>query len=204
MALDWSKNISFSGLVKRRPKPKAVYPSKTYINLMVRDKREMNVRDVLPKALVLLLVVVLFCKFGIFDFYGRVGQKQAELNSQERVLNSMQTQLQGYDEVKAEYDMYESTRIVSVEGTVSVHDAMSLVDKCVAPLAKIASIDIRGNTVSLSLADVSLDKTGKIVSRLYEQPMVANVSVSTAASGQGSTSGVIASMVITLQVVDES
>ena len=204
MALEWSKEISFSGLMKRKPKPKAAYPSKTYINLMVRDKREMNVRDVLPKALLLLLVVVLFCKFGIFDFYGRVGQKQAELVSQEQVLNSMKAQLQNYDEVKAEYDMYESTRIVSVDGTVSVRDAMDLVDKCVAPLAKIAAIDVRGNTVSLSLADMSLDQTGKIVSRLYEQPIVANVSVSTAASEQGASSSVIASMVITLQVAEAS
>ena len=93
--------------------------------------------------------------------------------------------------------MYESTRIVSAEGTVSVHDAMELVDRYVLPNARIASLDIKGNTVSLGLAGVTLDSLGRLVSTLYEQPIVANVSVSTAATDQDSSTEITASMVIT-------
>lgn len=201
MALDWSKEISFSGLRKRRPKARAEYPSKTYINLAIRDKSELDVRSTIPKAIAIVVVALLFCKFGIFDFYDRVAQKNMELSEQQQVLASLEAQLVNYDEVKAEYDMYESTRIVSAEGMVSVHDAMQLVDRYVAPSAKIASIDVRGNTVSLALADITLDRVGRLVSTLYEQPIVANVAVSTAATEQNSNSAITASMVITLQVV---
>lgn len=202
MALDWSKNISFSGLVKRKPKvAKAEYPSKTYINLMVRSKRKVDARGTVVKALGLVLVVALFCKFGVFDFYDRLAKRQVELAQQEQVLEGLKVQLADYDAVKSEYDMYESTRIVSTEGTVSVLDAMDLVDRYVAPSAKIAAIDIKGNTVSLNLADITLDKIGKLVSTLYEQPMVANVSVSTATTEQDTNKAITAAMVITLQVV---
>ena len=205
MALDWGKEISFTGLRRRKPKAKAVFPSKTYINLAVRDKRELNLRSVLPKALLLVVAVALFCKFGIFDFYDRVGARQAELASQQRVLNDLELQLADYDEVKAEYDMYESTRIVSAEGTVSVRDATDLVDRYISPTADVTTLDIRNNTVSLSLANVTLEKAGRIVSTLYEQPIVDNVTVSTAATEKdASNKDVIATMVITLKVAEES
>ena len=201
MALDWSKEISFSGLKKRSPKAKSEYPSKTYINLVIRDKREADMRSMVLKGILIVLVAALFIKFGVFDFYDRVGKKQVELASQQQVLSGLESQLTNYNEVKTEYDMYESSRIVSAEGTVSVHDAMELVDRYIAPSAKIAAIDIKGNTISLSLADVTLDKVGKLVSTLYGQPMVANVSVSTAATEQDTNKAITASMVVTLQVV---
>ena len=202
MALEWSKNISLAGLKKKAPKAKAVYPSKTYINLAVEDKKKLEVRSTLPKAILVVLIAVAAIKFGIFDFYDRVAQKEAELAQQVHVLNGLEAQLVNYDAVKAEYETYEATKLVSDGMIVPAVDALKLVDRYITPVARVDSIKLQGNTVTLSLSNITLSGVGKLVSTLYEQPIVANVTVSTAATNKGNENKTTtAAMTITLQVV---
>ena len=199
MALDWGQNISLAGLRKRAPKAKAEYPSKTYINLMPDSRKKTDVRKSIPAVVLVILVTALICKFGVFDFYDRVAQKQAELSTQKAVLSDLERQLVDYDAVKAEYDLYESSKLVSEDLLVSPVEALDLVDKLVRPVATISSINIQGNTVTLQLSDISLDGVGKLVNALYEQSMVLNVSVSTAATDESDNRATTATVVITLQ-----
>lgn len=203
MALDWNKEISFSGLRKGKPKAKADYPSKTYMNLVVEDRKALEARRAVPIGILLALLVAAFAKFGVYDFYDRVNQKQAELSQQQQVLSGLEAQLVDYDEVLAEYEAYESSRLSVDEDTVSATDALALVDRYIAPSARVASVDLEGNTLSLNLADITLDRVGSLVSTLDAQPMVAGVSVSTAATERTSASDVMVSMVVTLQKAGE-
>ena len=198
MALDWNKEISFSGLKKRTPKPKDEYPSKTYMNLAVSEKSTFDIRNNIPAIIILVVVVALFLKFGVFDFYARVDAKQMELSARQTVLNGLTHDLANYDKVLEEYQGYESLSVSSEGLVVNALDALSLVDRFVAPSARVASLGLAGNTLSLNLTDISLDGVGKLVSTLYEQDMVANVSVSTAATQQTASEDVVAAVTITL------
>lgn len=202
MALDWSKEISFSGLKKRAAKPKDEYPSKTYMNLVISDKQAFDVRRNVPIIVILVVVLALFLKFGVFDFYGRVGAKQAELATHQQALNAMTAELVNYDKVLEEYEGYESMSISADGLQVDVLDALALVDRYVTPSARVASLALSGNTLALNVTDVSLDGVGKLVSTLYEQSMVANVSVSTAATQQTASEDIMAA--ITISLVPES
>lgn len=198
MALDWSKEITFSGLKKRASKPKDEYPSKTYMNLMVVDKRAFDVRRNVPIIVILAIIVVLIMKFGVFDFYARVDAKQAELAAHQQTLNALTAELVNYDKVLEEYEGYESISISDEGLQVDALDALALVDRYVAPSARVASLSLSGNTLKLNVTDVTLDGVGKLVSTLYEQSMVANVSVSTAATQQTASEDVTAAITITL------
>ena len=104
-----------------------------------------------------------------------------------------------YDDVLAEYESYETSSKVESSLTVNALDALSLVDKCVAPYARVASLTLEGDTMSLKLADSSLDQLGKLVESLEGQDMVANVNLSTAGT-QGSQAGeVSATVTVALQ-----
>ena len=203
MALDWNKEISFSGLKKRTPKPKDEYPSKTYMNLMVSEKKSFDLRSNIPLIVVLLIIVVLVMKFGVFDFYARVDAKQAELNAHQQTLSSMNAELTNYNTVLEEYEGYESMSITSSGLRVDALGALALVDRFVAPSARVASLSLVGNTLTLNLTDISLDGVGKLVSTLYEQDMVANVSVSTAATRETASEDVVVAMTITLATAAE-
>ena len=203
MALDWNKEISFSGLKKRAPKPKDEFPSKTYMNLMVSEKKSFDLRSNIPLIVVLLIIVVLVMKFGVFDFYARVDAKQAELNAHQQTLNSLNAELTNYNTVLEEYEGYESMIITSSGLRVDALEALNLVDRFVAPSARVVSISLVGNTLTLNLTDISLDGVGKLASTLYEQDMVANVSVSTAATQETASKDVTAAITITLATVEE-
>lgn len=200
MALDWSREITFAGLKRRPQKAKTEYPSKTYMNLAPVDKKSVDAQRAIPTAIIVVVLVALFAKFGVFDFYDRLNQKQAELAAQEQVLSSLQAQLVGYDEVLETYNAYASAYATADEYTVSALDALTLVDRFVRPSATVSSLDLQGNTLSLNLSNITLDEVGKLVSVLYEQDIVANVSVSTAATQQTSAEDVTAAVIITLQV----
>lgn len=203
MALDWNKEISFSGLKKRSPKPKDEYPSKTYMNLMVSDKKSFDLKNNIPLMVVLLIIVVLVMKFGVFDFYARIDAKQAELNSHQQTLSSLNAELTNYNAVLEEYEGYESMSITSSGLRVDALEALNLVDRFVAPSARVASISLVGNTLTLNLTNISLDGVGKLASTLYGQDVVENVSVSTAATQETASEDVTATMTITLATVAE-
>ena len=200
MAIDWSKNISFSGLTKKKPKANESFPEKTYMNLVVREKREFEPKRVVLLAVVLVLAVGLFAKFGVLNFVDAVNQKEAQLHSQQQQLSALQTKLANYEDVLKEYESYEASSLGYGNEIVSPMEALVLVDRYIAPVADITLLNISGNTVTLNISDISLDGVGKLVNTLYDQPMVADVQVSTAATKQSS-EDTTAALVITLQVV---
>ena len=204
MALDWHKDISFSGLKKGRAKAKTVYPSKTYMNLVAEDLRAPELRKAILPIILVVLLVVAFAKFGVYDFYDRVNQKQAELSKQSQTLSSLEVQLTDYDKILTEYESYETSRLSADEDVVSVSDALTLIDRFVAPSARIASVDLQGNTMTLSLADITLNGVGALVSTLDSQPIVANVAVATAATDQTTATDVVVTMTVTLQKVGDA
>lgn len=206
MALSLGKELSLPSLPFLKggsaKAGKSVYPEKTYINLVQLDKKTVDLRRSIPMAIAIVLFVVLFAKFGVFDFYAQLGAKQAELSTQTAQLSSLQNQLVDYNAVLEEFEGYESKSLS--EGGISVNalDVLALVDNYVAPVANIATMSVSGNTLSLSLTDVSLDGVGQLVSVLYEQPLVQNVSVSTATTRNANNENVTAAVTITLASAD--
>lgn len=200
MALDWSKNINFAGLFKRKPRSKDVYPSKTYMNMALPDEQERNIRQSVITAVLTLVVALIFGKFGVYDFYDRVFTKNNELIERKAVLSEIQAQLTDYNSILETYRMYEAVRMTSDAGDVAAVDALALVDGYIRPVAQLNTLGLSKNTLSLNLTGISLDGVGDLVSTLYQQPMVAGVTVSTASDATSSRDNAVA-MTIALQSV---
>ena len=202
MALDLKKDISLPSLPFKKgggaKKGKSAYPEKTYINLVQLDKKAVDLRRSIPTAIIAVIVVVLFAKFGVMDFYAQLGAKQSELSSTTAQLTSLQNQLVDYNAVLEEYEGYESKSLSDGGISVNAMDVIALVDNYVAPMANVATMSISGNTLSLSLTDISLDGVGQLSSTLYEQPIVQNVSVSTASTRNSGNENVTAAVTVTL------
>ncbi len=115
----------------------------------------------------------------------------------------MNAELTNYNSVLEEYEGYESMSITNGGLRVNALDALDLIDRFVTPSARVASISLVGNTLTLNLTDISLDGVGKLASTLYEQDIVENVSVSTAATQETASADVMATMTITLVTESE-
>ena len=201
MALDWSKEITFSGLRKAgsKAKTKEAYPTKTFMNLAVADRKTLEVRRVLPVAIILLVLVILFLKFGVYDFIDKTNAKNAELAQQQQVHSGLESQLAEYNEVLEEYSMYVSSKLTDDGVSVSTTEALQLVDSTVRPVARVSALEYEDNTLTLTLANASLGNLSDLMSALNQQPIVDSVSVSNAATGQSGGGDVLTSMVITLK-----
>ena len=198
MAIDWNKEITFAGLGKKRHAAKAVYPEKTYMNLVVRDKVSLDVRRVVLLAAFLVVFVALFAKFGVWDFFDRVNQGRAQLAQEEVALSQLEDDLQNYGAVQEEYESFDSNAVGDGD-TVGALDALALVEGSIRSSATIVEATYESNTLSLDLTDITLDSVGELAGALKAQPIVSDVLVSTATNQGKSTTGVTATMVITLQ-----
>jgi hypothetical protein len=197
MALDWSKKVSFGGNSSK--KSLNAYPAKTSMNLIAADKNAVDLRKVLPIVVVLAVLVALFVKFGVVDYYAQVAVKQNDLAVQKASLSAVESKLASYDSVKAEYESYGSYLSGSSATQVDALIVLNMVDQQIMPTASVTAINLKSNTLSLSLANASLDTIGNLVKSLDAQPIVSNVSVSTAATSATAAQDVTATMVVTLQ-----
>lgn len=199
MALDWSKEISFSGLKKGKTKMNSEYPSKTYMNLSVAKAGSRISTRSIPLIVVLVVILGLIIKFGVIDFYARVGQAEAALEQQRVQLEEMNTAIAGYDELLEEYESYDTEHLAPDASTVSAMSVMEMVQKVVVPHASIESIDLSGNVLTMSVKDINLNSTSTLVNLLYQQPLVKSVTVSTASTNGQTAEDVTTTMVVTLQ-----
>lgn len=195
MALDWNKEIRFGGSSKKT----AEYPTKTIINLNTVDHATIDLRKAVILGVVLLVLVTCFVKFGVLDFYGQVAAKQNELSQQQAALSQIENKISNYDSVKAEYESYGSYLSGNSATAVDAITVLNLIDQQIMPVSKATSITLKDNTLSLSLTNASLSTIGDLVNTLSAQPIVSNVSVSTAATSATAAQDVAATMVITLR-----
>lgn len=190
---------SFSLLSRRAAREASVYPTKTSINLARADYRKPDVAATMLVGLLLLVLVLLFVKFGIVDVYGRIDASKTELAQQSQVLAAVDNGLSEYDSVKSEYESYGPYLTGDLSSAVDAQAAFNLVDQHVAPFATIASASFKDSTLSLSLTGISLDSIGSLVASLRTQPIVSDVSVSTAATAATSAQDAYVGLVISLK-----
>lgn len=192
MALDWNKPVHLSDL---RGKNSTGYPTKTTMNLCVSGSQELDLRSAVPVALLLIVLVALFVKFGVVDQLAQVAAKQSELTQQQAILTADEAKLANYNKVEEEYDGYA---VSTNSGSVSAITALDLVDTYVAPSATVSSINLKDNTLTLTLTNVNLDTVGALTTTLQGRPIVSGVTVSTAATSTTDTQNVVATMIISL------
>lgn len=200
MALDWGKDISFSGLKlgKRRVRASEAMPSKTSMNLIATQSASSDKGRVALYAIVLAVVVALFLKFAVIDFQGRLSGKQAELDSLQHELSAVQADLANYDEVLGEYEAYGAKGAARDIVEVDAVGAFRLVDTCVAPYASVSSLGLAEDELKLRVDKTTLDGVSKITEALKSQPEVVEVSVSSASTKQN-TGGVSSVFTVKLQ-----
>ena len=138
MALNWSKDISFSGL-KKSKSTSVAWPSKQHMDLMMADGGGFNVRKVVPVIVLVVLALVAFLKFGVFDMFASVENAKSTLASHQSALSTAQANLAKYDEVAAEYGGYEFVSAGDNGLVVDAVEVIDMIDKNVAPVARVSS-----------------------------------------------------------------
>lgn len=161
------------------------YPCKQSMNLYYKPDRTTMPATVALYVLFVLVLMLGFSKFMIYDILIRHQDLENQLALKERQLENVQEQLLDYKEVKEQYERYSATE--EEEAHIDCMEILDLLDKTVWADADISSISIKDKNAVIKFSGVNLAQTSAIVSLLEKNPSVVKITVDTASStGYGS------------------
>lgn len=203
MAVDLKQGVSLSsvgGLFKGKKGSGggSSYPTKTTMNLYQTTVQTTDFRKTIIAAIVAVVFVGLFVKFGVLDQLQALSDKQAELSSEQAMLESAKAGASDFEELKTLYDGYMTAY---GSGGVDAIAALDLVEQHVMPVAEVSNIVLSDNTLTLTLINVPLDTVGNLAKDLESQPSVTGVNVTNAATGKNAAQSTTSTLVVTLKSV---
>ncbi len=161
------------------------YPVKTTLNLMIRERREENLRLLIIGGLAGVILIALFCRYAVIGRLSEAARAEEAARQAEETLRQAKAELNAYDEVEAQYSRYFSDALFSDQIPQECMDVLRLMEENLMGKASITSYRFSGNTLLLQMDVSRLSVTSELLAALYQEPMVENVSISTATDAGG-------------------
>ena len=149
-------------------KKQNVFPSRTTLNLAMRDKKPLNLAVLIPAIVVLILAAGLFGKVAVADRLMAADRAERAAQEAEQRLAQTREELTDYDAVRREYNRYFSDGLAS--SAVSYEDVLELMERYVFSKAQVSDFRCSGNTIYVQLTGSSLKQAATIADGLYEEP----------------------------------
>lgn len=164
-------------------KKKAVYPTKTSMNLFYKPDRTTKPSTVALYALFAFVCLLGLAKWLVYDLWAERNAAEQALASAQAELNETMLQLADYDEVHLRYVRYAATE--EEQQLVDRMEVLAMLDGAIGN-AYLNSISISGERVQVQLSNVTLARIAEIVRNLEASPLVAGTVVNTAATARDS------------------
>lgn len=163
-------------------------PSKKTMNLYQVEITDNSWQRVLPYALLIIVIVVAFTRFGVFQRMSQLNKLREQVSEAQIQLQELNKTLEDYDDVKTEYVRYTDDYMLDDEGKlVDRMRIIRLMDNNVSNIGEIKRYTIVGNTVSLEVIVDTLDDVRMIRKQLEAVDWVGNITVNTATKNVSST-----------------
>ena len=186
-------SMNLGGKSKRITK----FPEKTTINLVRFETEKSHTMDFLVIVL-LLLCLVAFAKFFVFDQFTALQEAQRQYSVVQEQLSSLRRSNSVYNEVKAEYDKVTEWYMTEAEKSIiDKRDVLKMLEDDLMPYVEVRSISIAGSTVSVQTGITSLEAVSEYLIRLQNDPRNRTATVTTnSAAGNSGEKEVVTSAII--------
>lgn len=162
-------------------KDKTISLKKT-LNLAAKEKSKGNdPKIILPAALILAVVIVLFGKFAVVDRLNAANGVYSEINYLNQRTEDLRKENEQYNNIKQQYEHYTYSAYSEDELELTdVNKLFTLIDSCLLPNSQIENFVFNSNVINVVINNVTLQDVSLIVSDLYKSNIVDSVTVSTA------------------------
>ena len=184
---------------KKVPKTKKTpaLPSKKTMNF-VHHESSFNPKKVLPLAIVAIVVIAVFAKFGIMDQLDKKTAAYNDLAQRQEQLAVVNAKLAGYDELAKQYGRYSYGWMDESEvNMVSRMDILALVEQKISPAAVIENIAVNSNVLTLNIHGITLEQASAMVKSLEESEMVTSATVYNADAATAEEASIFLSIILT-------
>lgn len=157
------------------------WPAKRSLNLVIREKTWSSPSRVLPIFLAIVAAAVLFSKFAVADRLAQVSRAEGENGQLRASISRLRDACADYAQVEGQYRRYSYGSFTPEE--LALPDrlaALDLLEQKLFPAAQVKNLALGGNSLSLTLADITLEQASGLVASLEDSPIVQSVAVYTA------------------------
>ena len=165
-------------------KKKSGIPSKKTINLAFREKSEFTVTRTLPSLLLVAALAIAFSHFAVLDRLDHVAKLNRTVEELQQQVSALESACEGYEETEREYSRYFSADLTDEEKALHSRTlVLELVEEQLMPYCDVKTIRTEGNTVTIQLGGITLDKASALINTIETKAYVQQVSVFSAATG---------------------
>ncbi|MCI2058999.1 MAG: hypothetical protein LKJ80_07330 [Oscillibacter sp.] len=173
------------------------YPVKTTMNLAQKEIKHRDMGVVIPTAVVLAVLIGLFCKFGVVDRLNAISRTDSAAVQQEDLLAQLQAQTTDYDQVLEEYQSYTAAKN-AIHGGADPMDCLGIIEANLIARSQVQSFAVAPSLITVQLSGVTLNQISSMYQDLKKNPLVSGVQVYTAATQAERNAQVVATMTIQL------
>lgn len=157
------------------------YPTKTTVNLVIRERSKHSFSRIIPILAAVVLVVGLFCKFAVLDRFSAASRAEQEAAAAEGHLADLQASNAEYETVRVEYARYFSDELTGdIPAVADYMEVLQLIESKLMRNAGVSSATFSGNTLSVQLTDITLSRASEILADLHSSKLVESVQIYTA------------------------
>ena len=183
-------------------KNKSKIPSKKVMNLYYKEDKTTRPSTIALYVLFLLVVMLAVGKVAVYDLMVKLEDEQAKLVQNQALLDSRLEYLTDYKEVSSEYSRYSYSYLTAEEKLCDRIDILDMLESTVFTQAKMESLIITEDVVTLSFKGLNLQETAALAKQIEGYEIVDNVAVNTAslneADAEKGKDALVTRMVITL------
>lgn len=169
---------------------KKSWPTKRTLNLVIRETPWYSPSRMAPILLAIVAATVLFSKFAVSDRLAQVQMAQVENQRLQQSIAQLQQSYADYDQVAAQYHRYSYAAFTQAELAQADRMAvLELLETTVMPTAQVRNLAVNSNSLSLTLAGITLEQASSLVASLESSGIVDTVAVYTAGYDQNRLEG---------------
>lgn len=173
-------------------KSKAVYPSKTTINLVLREKPKSAPEKLLLLGFVLVLLVGLFIKFLVIDRLAAVREAEDGYKAAQTELNELKKKNESYNDVLGDYLKYSKTWMNEEENVlVERTKILDMINDIILPQAVLESMTVYNDSMTIIVSGLNLNELSALIENLESSDIVSNVTIQKAGSKETASTLVI-------------
>lgn len=185
-------------------KPKKIkkgnIPTKNYINVMIRTKQPFNLKKNLPVLIIVGVLLLVACKFLVFDRIMSVSEGTDKINSLKTELADTNRQISEKSDMEEMYAHYTTSGMTEEElSQVDRIRVMKLVDKAFKGGIQARTWNLTGNIMTLEVTGPTLSRLNDLASELEQNQIVEKCVISSANKGEEQKGKVSATFTIYLK-----
>ena len=152
--------------------------SKNTMNLLVKKKSFVTMKNVVPLFLLIVLGATAIGKFMVYDLYENLESAKGELYSLKQDISEIDKQLENYEEIKSQYESFSHQVYTDEEkALVSRLDILTLIETVIMPVSTVESCAIHNEVANLTLNDITLDETVSLIQDIQSNALVVGTSL---------------------------